>query len=759
MSELEYHIGQVLTGRISSLLPSGVIVKLDENVSGRVPRNELWWSRRREEPHRFLAVGQEVQVKVIDVDKSGKRLTLSMKQARGDPWQEASKNYPVGKVVLGTVTALMNFGAFVELEDGVEGLVHVFQIGPHHGVKPEDVLVVGDSVKAEVIGVDIPQQRIALSIRKYLESLEKNGGKVYKSLRKTESSTIGDQWGDLLREMKNQWDKIEAEEETELAIEQESLLKREARRVLIVDDEEDLCRSLKELLDSEGYDADVAFNGQEAVEKALSDGYDAILLDINMPGMTGSEAMKAILEERSDACILFLSADRWLRGLSESEFQLAAGVIEKPVPSLAFLTKVIEDAIMGKKPGMNIPRQAAAELELTEKFIEPLEKNIPFSDVLHTYLVAVEDATGAEACALFEMEALTGEVTLMARRGIKETRFEDTKYKLQYSPVRDVIVDGEQLLAWNIKSTALKKFQNLLLLCEFDSCIGVPVFIGAEQRHALFLFHSNPRHFTGADLTKADAIAHVIGAAIQREQVERSIERSQRFLVIGQLMSGLAHDIKNRLQVISQYLELLQKDVEAIKNGALKQEQGDNLDRHIRDIIVSKNKATAVADMFLDLARMKRFEQTDVSACVKRVAQVIASEATQTAVNVDLSISDSVPMVYVEGILLEQVLLNVMLNAIHQIAIEGVRGGQVKVEVSYDESNILPIKIRISDNGPGIHRRDFERIFLLSFTTKPEGAGLGLYLCRRCLNPLGGRISVERSVIFDGTTFLIELPA
>lgn len=758
MSESKYHRGQVLTGRISIILPSRVIVRLDGNISGRVPQNEIWWSRRRKDPHRFLTVGQKVQVKVTGVDERGKRLTLSMKQARGDPWQKVSENYPVEKVVLGAVTALMDFGAFVELEDGVEGLVHVSQIGPHHGVKPEAVLVVGDSVIVEVINVDIPQQRIALSIRKYLESLEAEGGKTYKSLRKADGSTLGDQLGDLLSELKLQWDGIEADEEMELDIAQESQLKGESTRVLVVDDEEDLCRSLKELLDSEEYDADVAFNGQEAVEKALSDSYDVILLDINMPGMTGVEAMKAILEERSDTCIVFLSADRWLRGLPESEFQQAAGVIEKPVPSSAFLTKAIEDAIMGKKPGMNVPRQAAAELELAEKFTEPLKKDIPLSDVLHTYLAAVEKATGAEACALFEMEALTGEVTLMARRGIEETRFEDTKYKLQYSPVKDVILDGEQLFSWNIKSTALKKFQNLSPLCNFDSCIGVPVLIDTEQQHGLFLFHSNSRHFTESNLIKADATAQVIGAAIQREQVEKSIERSQRFLAIGQLMSGLVHDIRNRLEVISHYSELLQKDVEAIKSGAPRQEQRDNLDRHIRDIAVSKDKAVAVADMFLDLVKMERSEQTDVSACVKKVVQAIESEATQEAIKVDLSISDSVPVAYVEGILLKQVLLNVMLNAIQQMAMEGIRGGRLEVDISYKESDELPIKIRISDNGPGIHRRDFERVFSLSFTTKPEGAGMGLYLCRRCLNMLGGCISVEKSVIFDGTTFLIELP-
>jgi signal transduction histidine kinase len=105
-------------------------------------------------------------------------------------------------------------------------------------------------------------------------------------------------------------------------------------------------------------------------------------------------------------------------------------------------------------------------------------------------------------------------------------------------------------------------------------------------------------------------------------------------------------------------------------------------------------------------------------------------------------------------------LLNLVLNAIQQLILENVAGGLVKVSTACEpQDGELPVKVRVTDNGPGIHKRDFERVFSLGYTTREDGAGLGLFISRQMAEDLRGKITVEASTIFKGTTLLLELPA
>ena len=159
--------GMHLKGVVSSIVDFGAFVDLG-GIDGLVHISELSWSHVNH-PSEVVKVGQEVEVEVLDVDMSRERISLGLKQTTEDPWRTLVKNYPVGSIVEGTVTKLVPFGAFVELGDGIEGLVHISEMASRHVDVPSQVSNVGDPVQVKVM--DIDRRRISLSMKAAAETL------------------------------------------------------------------------------------------------------------------------------------------------------------------------------------------------------------------------------------------------------------------------------------------------------------------------------------------------------------------------------------------------------------------------------------------------------------------------------------------------------------------------------------------------------------------------------------------------------------
>jgi len=155
--------GQILKGNVSSIVDFGAFVDLG-GIDGLVHISELSWSHVNH-PSEVVAVGDPVEVMVLDVDMNRERISLGLKQTQDDPWKQLVKNFPVGTIVDGKVTKLVPFGSFVEIGDGVEGLVHISEMAKGHVEKPEDVVAVGQEVHVKVMDVDTDRRRISLSIR------------------------------------------------------------------------------------------------------------------------------------------------------------------------------------------------------------------------------------------------------------------------------------------------------------------------------------------------------------------------------------------------------------------------------------------------------------------------------------------------------------------------------------------------------------------------------------------------------------------
>ena len=160
-----FPVGSKVKGKVRNFTAYGAFVELEEGIDGMIHVSDMSWTRKINHPSECLQKGQEVEAVVLDVNPKEQRISLGLKQAQTDPWTEIATKYPVGMVVKGKVSKIASFGAFVELEDGVDGLVHISQISDQRVEKVKDALDVGQEVEARVVKVDRGERRIGLSIR------------------------------------------------------------------------------------------------------------------------------------------------------------------------------------------------------------------------------------------------------------------------------------------------------------------------------------------------------------------------------------------------------------------------------------------------------------------------------------------------------------------------------------------------------------------------------------------------------------------
>jgi small subunit ribosomal protein S1 len=161
----KYQAGQKVTGKVSSLTDFGAFVELEKGVEGLVHISDLTWSRKLVHPKKVLSPGQEVQVTILDVNPTTKRISLGLKQASAHPLETFRQKHGVGARVTGTVTSLTDFGAFVEVEKGIEGLVHISDISWEKVKHPSEKLQVGQEIETLVLNIDVDKQKVSLGIK------------------------------------------------------------------------------------------------------------------------------------------------------------------------------------------------------------------------------------------------------------------------------------------------------------------------------------------------------------------------------------------------------------------------------------------------------------------------------------------------------------------------------------------------------------------------------------------------------------------
>lgn len=166
LAEEKYKPGERVRGVVVRLADFGAFVELEPGIEGLIHLSDLSWSKKARKPSDVLKVGEAVEVVVLNVNAAERRIALSLKQALGDPWDRVDQDYPVGSVVQGRVTNLAKFGAFVEVAEGVEGMIHVGDMSAEKRLEhPREMLKVGDTVRAKVLEIDRERRRLRLGIK------------------------------------------------------------------------------------------------------------------------------------------------------------------------------------------------------------------------------------------------------------------------------------------------------------------------------------------------------------------------------------------------------------------------------------------------------------------------------------------------------------------------------------------------------------------------------------------------------------------
>jgi small subunit ribosomal protein S1 len=165
----KFPVGSRVHGKVVSIVDYGAFVELEEGVEGLIHVSEMSWTKKVVNPSKVLAVGQEIDAIVSELDMQQRRISLSIRQIERNPWEELTDSHPVGSIIEGKVRNLTEFGAFVEITEGIDGLIHVSDMSWTKRIKhPSEVLKKGDTVKARITNIDSDNQRVSLSIKEFM---------------------------------------------------------------------------------------------------------------------------------------------------------------------------------------------------------------------------------------------------------------------------------------------------------------------------------------------------------------------------------------------------------------------------------------------------------------------------------------------------------------------------------------------------------------------------------------------------------------
>jgi small subunit ribosomal protein S1 len=199
--EQQYPVGSIVKGKVRNVTDFGIFVGIDEGIDGLVHISDLTWGQRIRHPSEKYKKGDDVEARVLSIDKENERFSLGLKQLSEDPWYTVHSRFFLGQVIEGPVVHRTDFGIFVEIEDGVEGLVHLSELA-NEGDDWQTHYPDGKVVKAEIIHVDSHDRKVSLSER---GAVERSAGDIegYMEKQSESGARLGDVMGDLSRKLKS----------------------------------------------------------------------------------------------------------------------------------------------------------------------------------------------------------------------------------------------------------------------------------------------------------------------------------------------------------------------------------------------------------------------------------------------------------------------------------------------------------------------------------------------------------------------------
>lgn len=789
---------------VTQIRDTGVWVKiLKNNRAGFIRRKELSWDRRIGVMPTMPQVGSEFDAVVLEDDSQRGLVFLSLRQAN-DPWADVSirYRYRIGQSVEGAVVNVQHDRAFVQLEPGIDAVVWRDDLPILRDLGVEDLLWIGDRVRGLVTKMSPTLRQIELSLwgeLRRLASVQEPGHELVGLLYTPEPQATASP---------HHAGSVDSEGQTE-TYRFLPPIPRPHRFLVVDDDPQDRKRICGALKKEFGVEVDDVSSGDQAVELLRAGrSYGLAIIDVFLDGELGPAVATRLRTARPGLPVLFVS--RMHVGKLDLDSAPPAhdselNKVEAPViingaelPVIAEIEKPTEPVIdksdeeivdwvhrlctgYWTRVTASRPSPGGGQSGFLERVgLKSLAKRSLHERLLDALMILRETIQISQAMVL-ELDTASKIVSILAAdppvpSGIAE-RAVGTLY---HSPARNVIEEEQEFRFTEALRHEETRLRNLFPDLRYRSCFGLPLLIpGRLTRHALFLFDERILGFSAKSkegreqLDRARLGTELLAITIENSMLLDHMRGYQEHCSRGELLANLVHELNHKLDGLNWETKLLQgycDKAQSAPDQAWGQKTADSVHR------LAQQQAS-LSDLVKGYTRLARHELdlVNVNEAVTGVLRQLEHRARAAGITFAADFSAGLPKALAIRPQLEQILTNLILNSIQQIELKMQFFGQLHAEQG-EQADLTrvrqvivktrriegftgrPLEITVMDSGPGIHGQLHERVFEMGYTTRPDGAGLGLYISRNLVEMMGGSLSLAASLMFIGTAFVVKLP-
>ncbi|CAG1010492.1 Sporulation kinase D [Anaerolineae bacterium] len=754
-----YPLNSRVTVSITQYIAAGLLGRLDDDTRAIIRNREIAWNA----PGPLQQyVGQVRQAVVIGFNPTYAQLEISLRLVERNPWEEFAARFVLGNEVEGRVVGLIEGAAFVELAPGVEGYLPLLELPLDPPGRIEDWLWIDDTVKALVSEVDIDRRHLRLDLKTLLSQ---RAFRFQHQLWPTGQPTHS--LGPTVAEVLPAATRLQL---LRMVSDAESAFCEQRLEVLVIEDDPVYAAGLDTYLKSNGCQVTLVEDGIKGLACVANQDqrFELILLDWNLPSLKGHQLIGPLQERiNSPRLVMLLEPapladqpeiweDLWNSGVDVfakadgEQLRLGLMTILKEIRAAGSHRENARQRFFPNNVTPAIYQASFLTANEDSSVVPTQRRTIPL------VLTEVQRDTQASTVVLLRLEPGRPHPLTEVYVG-RPLPLEQATPDLIHSPLKDILEKGQEV--WEKNVDQLLKFGKLLELLSFKGFLGIPVLSASSTHYGLVLLKEQG-DFSPPDRDLARSATYFIAGLLQEERLIQILRPWQSQNLIGQLLNNVIHEITNKLGGLEHQIESIQKGIRELASWPEKAQDVtfvQRLEQNVERMVDAHKQAQELRDRYLGLTTGDEPRLVELKTLAEEIIRVLRPEAQRHNIFLALRAADNVPSVWGRPSQFRQILLNIMLNALQQMA-GAKRRGHIIVEISFLPQAPLPIQTRVIDEGFGIHRRLWEHIFDFGFTTKKDGAGLGLTVSRQVTASLGGSLCVEASHIFWGTTFLLQFP-
>ena len=779
---------RILKVRIERIEHDRMVVRIPGSNQRHVIKRKEWqWDRsvHAKLPPEFK-IGKTIEV--LDFFDSG-RPCLSIKRIT-DPWEDVStKTFYPGKQVSGEVVGLFSKGenwaedfdlefdirsemGFIQIEPGIDAVLYPSQVPLRKEERLSDVLSIGDLVMVEILSVDLESRRVEVSINNWLEYLNAT----FKDRNRTQFEIFGN----LLNNGGNGGGNTDPVEISRNQIRTVSYYPIPfPKDILLIDNDREISETTKKQLENAlPVQVDIVSSSDEALKALDEKQYGLLLIDIRLQGEHGFDLAKGILARKEDQPILFISGDPF--ALSEIEAIKGRWIpfvhrdgenVEEIISTIEKMQKGFSEDIVESDDQAYIGKD-----NYLQQFEQEVAKRGDLEDTLNRVIRELHKEIKVSYVFVLKVDRGNEKVETLAQAVADGEDIPPAVFpQLYFSDVKEVVLNESTFYVVHINKRE-DRYRNLFRGLDYSSCYGLPVLIpGITTQYALFVLDKKGEVFELTVIDKIKLACNFLSIAFERDTLHTFIRRIEKRYFLGELLSSFGHEFSALLTTLEGLSHALPEELKQLNDPSgfrSRDELFQEVHQTAEGIKRNAKKFRILTEAYGNLIRGK-YQPVDINDVLERMENQLNKQASESQVIMEIKKED-IPPVWAIASRLEQIVKNVVLNAIQQIEIQALhmrkissekgenkrgllQNGWVLVQTHYCEVN-SSCRVIIADTGPGIHYDQQHRIFSLGVTTRGEGHGLGLYICRNLAEPMGGKIWLGRSYLFTGSAFIIEFP-